>query len=192
MVFRIRNFWTICSFLQKPSRTYRYSGMYNMQIMLNIKIIGFTSSFCSKAYNKNREQILIFTKLSFLRKILYCTSICFQCDDVSLDLANGLPLQGVALLNIPYTHGGSNLWGDNLTGSKKKSKKKKRQKDLSTSSFNSIDLKGAVQGDFFLILNYFIYSIMEFVDFRYWRWFNRSYWSRELFTYGSSSYRFES
>ncbi|XP_044745945.1 diacylglycerol kinase 1 [Coccinella septempunctata] len=67
------------------------------------------------------------------------------CDNVSLDLANGLPLQGIALLNIPYTHGGSNLWGDNLTTAKKKTKKKKRQKDLSTSSFNSIDLKGAVQ-----------------------------------------------
>lgn len=71
----------------------------------------------------------------------------FQCDDVSLDLAKGSPLQGIALLNIPYTHGGSNLWGEHLSGTRRRSKKqKKRQKDLSTSSFNSVDLSVAIQG----------------------------------------------
>ncbi|CAH0550735.1 unnamed protein product [Brassicogethes aeneus] len=68
-----------------------------------------------------------------------------ECDDVSLDLANGSPLQGIALLNIPYTHGGSNLWGEHLSGVRRRSRKKKKQKDISTSSFNSVDLSVAVQ-----------------------------------------------
>jgi len=72
---------------------------------------------------------------------------------VSLELANGQALQGIALLNIPYTHGGSNLWGENH-GKKRSSstttripiRKKDKEKDLSTSSFNSVDLSAAIQG----------------------------------------------
>ncbi|XP_049826476.1 diacylglycerol kinase 1 isoform X2 [Aethina tumida] len=68
-----------------------------------------------------------------------------ECDDVSLDLANGAPLQGIALLNIPYTHGGSNLWGEHLSSVRRRSRKKKKQKEISTNSFNSVDLSVAVQ-----------------------------------------------
>ncbi|XP_024084657.1 diacylglycerol kinase 1 [Cimex lectularius] len=74
-------------------------------------------------------------------------NIEITCDGVSLDLANGQALQGIALLNIPYTHGGSNLWGDNNHRKKsmRKKRKKHREKDISTGSFNSVDLSAAIQ-----------------------------------------------
>ena len=64
-------------------------------------------------------------------------------------------MQGIALLNIPYTHGGSNLWGEHLSqkrikrggGPFRKGKKLKcNDKELSATSFNSVDLSVAIQG----------------------------------------------
>ena len=89
----------------------------------------------------------------------------FQCDGISLNLADGPALQGISLLNIPSTHGGTNMWGDskarrmkkNSGGSsgsgsvKKQLKKKKNQKERevnSISSITDIDLSSAVQGDY--------------------------------------------
>ncbi|KAK0157665.1 hypothetical protein PV328_011376 [Microctonus aethiopoides] len=67
------------------------------------------------------------------------------CDGTPLDLAHGPSLQGVALLNIPFTHGGSNLWGEHHTRHRLGKRLKRHDKEISTSSFNSVDLTVAIQ-----------------------------------------------
>lgn len=79
------------------------------------------------------------------------------CDGVKLDL-KGVPLQGIALLNIPYSHGGSNLWGENLSQKRLRrstsssgpfnrlKKLRATDKEISSQSFNSVDLSIAIQG----------------------------------------------
>lgn len=73
----------------------------------------------------------------------------FQCDGVSLDLANGPRLEGIALLNIPSIYGGTNLWGENPSQKKRRKAqkaKKDKDKEFSTSSMSSAELAIAVQG----------------------------------------------
>ncbi|PIK57886.1 putative diacylglycerol kinase beta isoform X5 [Apostichopus japonicus] len=38
--------------------------------------------------------------------------IDIMCDNMSLDLGSGAPMEGIAILNIPSIYGGSNIWGD--------------------------------------------------------------------------------
>lgn len=122
------------------------------------------------------------------------------CDGVQLDL-NGVALQGIALLNIPYTHGGSNLWGENLSqkrlrrstsssGTFKRIKKlRAADKEMSTHSFNSVDLSIAIQGDLeFYSLK--IYKQNPF-EIRHWRSSNRSNWIGKLPPHGTSENRIE-
>lgn len=108
------------------------------------------------------------------------------CDGTSLDLANGVALQGVALLNIPYTHGGSNLWGENLSQKRMKrsttsgpfcrnKKLRGSDKELSAHSFNSVDLSIAIQGNLKMILQEHVGSQTKL--FRHWRSQNRDHWS---------------
>ena len=51
---------------------------------------------------------------------------------MSLQLTGGPHLQGIALLNIPSTHGGTNMWGDSVS----KFSRKKVKKDGEASQDN--------------------------------------------------------
>jgi diacylglycerol kinase (ATP) len=88
----------------------------------------------------------------------YNVSLHYQCDGVSLNLADGPTLQGIALLNIPSTHGGTNMWGDSkarrlIKKKKKSSSGKKRDNSANSTSsatsvgFSDVDLSSAVQGN---------------------------------------------
>ena len=76
-----------------------------------------------------------------------------QCDGVPLNLSEGSTLQGITFLNIPSTHGGTNMWGDSKARSTSKRKKKEKvlsmNREVSSVSNNSAidpDLSAAVQG----------------------------------------------
>ncbi|KAL8606086.1 hypothetical protein ACOMHN_032093 [Nucella lapillus] len=74
--------------------------------------------------------------------------IDIMCDGMSLDLANGPRLEGIALLNIPSIYGGTNLWGENPSQKKRRKAqktKKDKDKEFSTSSMSSAELAIAVQ-----------------------------------------------
>lgn len=87
-----------------------------------------------------------------MRKLCFDESVCFQCDGVALNLDQGESLQGLALLNIPYTHGGTNMWGDHLSRKRaKKLRKRRRNEDPNPTA----DLEIAVQGKTFISISLF-------------------------------------
>ncbi|XP_060523352.1 diacylglycerol kinase 1 isoform X2 [Cylas formicarius] len=144
----------------QPDPTVKIADMripYN--VINNYFSIGVDAAICNKFHierlkNPDRFNSRMKNKLWYVEfattETLFAScknlheAVEIECDGMSLDLANGLPLQGITFLNIPYTHGGSNLWGEHLSGSRRR-KKKKPEKEISTSSFNSVDLSVAVQ-----------------------------------------------
>ena len=87
--------------------------------------------------------------------------IIFQCDGVPLNLSEGPALQGITFLNIPSTHGGTNMWGDSKARRRRSSSSKKikmkhysdREQGASVSSVTDLDLSTAVQGGRFFVLS---------------------------------------
>ncbi|XP_021697555.1 diacylglycerol kinase 1 isoform X2 [Aedes aegypti] len=149
--------------LIKPQAASEFTVPYN--IVNNYFSVGVDAAICVKFHlerekNPHKFNSRMKNKLWYFE---YATSETFAascknlhesleivCDGVSLELANGPQLQGIALLNIPYTHGGSNLWGENLSQKRMRKgpfrkKLKNSDKELSANSFNSVDLSIAIQ-----------------------------------------------
>ncbi|KAJ8035568.1 Diacylglycerol kinase beta [Holothuria leucospilota] len=66
------------------------------------------------------------------------------CDNVSLDLGSGPPLEGIAILNIPSIYGGSNIWGDTPSEKKRRKLAKRVQRRREGDSHSS---SGITQSD---------------------------------------------
>ncbi|XP_049545029.1 diacylglycerol kinase 1 isoform X1 [Anopheles darlingi] len=149
--------------LIKPQVGSEFTVPYN--IVNNYFSVGVDAAICVKFHlerekNPHKFNSRMKNKLWYFE---YATSETFaascknlhenldiMCDGVSLELANGPQLQGIALLNIPYTHGGSNLWGEHLSQKRMRKgpfrkKLKSSDKELSANSFNSVDLSIAIQ-----------------------------------------------
>ncbi|XP_056436378.1 diacylglycerol kinase beta-like [Gadus chalcogrammus] len=103
--------------LMREKHPEKFNSRYNVKYVdmqsNNKNVMGVVAGFRVRITDENKLWYFEFgtteTISATCKKLNECIEV--ECDGIILDLSN-TSLEGIAVLNIPSMHGGSNLWGE--------------------------------------------------------------------------------